>query len=160
MADQVQAAIGIPLLHIADPTAGRIRAAGRSRAGLLGTAFTMEQAFYKGRLADRFGLDVLVPGDQDRAVVHRVIYDELVQGRVERFKLEVSFSKVDFSEALNSSAAICCMGATLNTQNNTIRRFLGYTSTVGQTRKVLRKPVSRASKCASSAAHRSRADGS
>jgi len=83
MADQVQAAIGIPLLHIADPTAGRIKATGLSRVGLLGTAFTMEQAFYKGRLADRFGLDVLVPGDEDRAVVHRVIYDELVQGRVE-----------------------------------------------------------------------------
>ena len=83
MADQVQAAIGIPLLHIADPTAKRIKAAGLSRVGLLGTAFTMEQAFYKDRLIDRFGLDVLVPGDVDRRVVHRVIYDELVQGRVE-----------------------------------------------------------------------------
>lgn len=83
MAEEVQGAIGIPLLHIADPTAERIRAAGLSRVGLLGTAFTMEQAFYKGRLADRFGLDVLVPGDEDRAVVHRVIYDELVQGRVD-----------------------------------------------------------------------------
>ncbi len=83
MADQVQAAISIPLLYIADPTARRIKAAGLSHVGLLGTAFTMEQAFYKGRLADRFGLDVLVPGDEDRAAVHRVIYDELVQGRVE-----------------------------------------------------------------------------
>ena len=83
MADTVQAAIGIPLLHIADPTAERIRAAGLSRVGLLGTAFTMEQDFYKGRLATRFGLDVLVPDAADRAVVHRVIYDELVQGRVE-----------------------------------------------------------------------------
>jgi len=83
MADQVQAAISIPLLHIADPTAERIKAAGLSRVGLLGTAFTMEQAFYKDRLMDRFGLEVLVPGDEDRAVVHRVIYDELVQGRVE-----------------------------------------------------------------------------
>ena len=83
MADEVQAAIGIPLLHIADPTAERIKAAGLSRVGLLGTAFTMEQAFYKGRLAGRFGLDVLVPGDEDRTVVHRVIYEELVQGRVE-----------------------------------------------------------------------------
>jgi len=83
VADQVQAGIGIPLLHIADPTAERVRAAGFSRVGLLGTAFTMEQAFYKGRLRDRFGLDVLVPGDEDRALVHRVIYDELVQGRAE-----------------------------------------------------------------------------
>ena len=83
MADRVQAAVTIPLLHIADPTAERIRAAGLRRVGLLGTRFTMEQAFYKGRLADRHGLDVLVPGDEDRALVHRVIYDELAQGRVE-----------------------------------------------------------------------------
>ena len=83
MADQVQAAVRIPLLHIADPTAERIKAEGITRVGLLGTAFTMEQDFYKGRLQQRFGLDVLVPGADDRAVVHRVIYDELVQGRVE-----------------------------------------------------------------------------
>ncbi|SDB20951.1 aspartate/glutamate racemase family protein [Belnapia rosea] len=83
MADEVQAAVGIPLLHIADPTAERIRAAGMRRVGLLGTAFTMEQEFYRGRLRDRHGLEVLVPGDEDRALVHRVIYDELVQGRVE-----------------------------------------------------------------------------
>ncbi|MDH4988490.1 aspartate/glutamate racemase family protein [Aminobacter anthyllidis] len=83
MADEVQAAIGIPLLHIADPTAERIRAAGLGRVGLLGTAFTMEQDFYKGRLTGRHGLEVLVPEAEDRATVHRIIYDELVQGRVE-----------------------------------------------------------------------------
>ncbi len=83
MAGAVQAAIGIPLLHIADPTAERVRAAGLRRVGLLGTAFTMEQDFYKGRLAGRHGLDVLVPGEADRALVHRVIYDELVRGRAE-----------------------------------------------------------------------------
>ncbi|WP_432287448.1 aspartate/glutamate racemase family protein [Aminobacter sp. BA135] len=83
MASEVQAAIGIPLLHIADPTAERIRAAGLGRVGLLGTAFTMEQDFYKGRLAGLHGLEVLVPEAEDRAVVHRIIYDELVQGRVE-----------------------------------------------------------------------------
>lgn len=83
MADQVQASIGLPLLHIADPTAERIKATGLGKIGLLGTAFTMEQAFYRGRLASRHGLDVLVPDDADRAVVHRVIYEELVQGRVE-----------------------------------------------------------------------------
>nr|WP_283949828.1 aspartate/glutamate racemase family protein [Limobrevibacterium gyesilva] len=83
MADQVQAAIRMPLLHIADPTAERLRAAGMRRVGLLGTAFTMEQDFYKGRLVERHGLEVLVPEEEDRATVHRVIYDELVQGRVE-----------------------------------------------------------------------------
>jgi len=82
MADDVAAAVSIPLLHIADPTAERVKAKGIKRVGLLGTAFTMEQEFYKGRLAQRFGLDVLVPQADDRALVHRVIYDELVQGRV------------------------------------------------------------------------------
>lgn len=83
MAADVQAAIDIPLLHIADPTADRIRAAGITRVGLLGTAFTMEQDFYKGRLASEHGLEVLVPDEADRAAVHRIIYEELVQGRVE-----------------------------------------------------------------------------
>ena len=82
MADEVQAAIAIPLLHIADPTAERIRAAGCQRVGLLGTAFTMEQDFYKGRLSAQHGLDVIVPDEPDRKVVHRIIYDELVQGHV------------------------------------------------------------------------------
>lgn len=73
----------MPLLHIADPTAERIKNARLKKVGLLGTAFTMEQAFYKGRLTDRHGLEVLVPGNDDRALVHRVIYEELVQGRAE-----------------------------------------------------------------------------
>lgn len=83
MADEVQRAIGIPLLHIADPTAERIVDAGLGKVGLLGTAFTMEHDFYKGRLSERFGLDVVVPNREDRATVHRIIYDELVAGRVE-----------------------------------------------------------------------------
>ncbi|MEP7007153.1 MAG: aspartate/glutamate racemase family protein [Sphingomonas bacterium] len=82
MADAVQAAVSVPLLHIADPTADRIKAAGFHRVGLLGTAFTMEQDFYKGRLAARHGLDVLVPDEADRATVHRIIYEELVAGIV------------------------------------------------------------------------------
>jgi aspartate racemase len=82
MVDEVEAAVAIPLLHIADPTAERITADGHARVGLLGTAFTMEQAFYKGRLTDRHGLEVLIPDQDDRAVVHRIIYEELVAGRV------------------------------------------------------------------------------
>lgn len=82
MAEQVEAAAGIPLLHIADPTAAAVKAAGIERVGLLGTAFTMEQDFYRGRLAERHGLEVLVPDAGDRALVHRVIYDELVAGVV------------------------------------------------------------------------------
>ncbi len=82
MAADVQAAVSVPLLHIADPTAERIKAAGFNRVGLLGTAFTMEHDFYKGRLAEKHGLSVIVPGEEDRAAVHRIIYEELVAGKV------------------------------------------------------------------------------
>ena len=80
VADAIEAAVGIPLLHIADPTAAAIRAAGLHTVGLLGTRFTMEQDFYVGRLEGRHGLTVLTPPAEDREVVHRVIYDELVLG--------------------------------------------------------------------------------
>lgn len=82
MASDVQAAVSVPLLHIADPTAERIKAAGFRKVGLLGTAFTMEHAFYKGRLTDQHGLDVIIPNEEDRAIVHRIIYEELVAGKV------------------------------------------------------------------------------
>lgn len=82
MADAVTASVRIPLLHIADPTAEKIKALGMRRVGLLGTAFTMEQSFYKGRLADRHGLEVLVPDEADRKAVHEIIYRELVVGIV------------------------------------------------------------------------------
>lgn len=81
VADQVAAAVDIPLVHLADATADAVRRAGLDVVGLLGTAFTMEQAFYRDRLAAH-GLTVLVPGDADRATVHRVIYDELCLGVV------------------------------------------------------------------------------
>jgi aspartate racemase len=82
VADEIQAGIDIPLLHIADATAQRIRDARLGRVGLLATRYTMEQDFYKGRLAARHGLDVLVPPEPDLTLVHDVIYDELCQGRV------------------------------------------------------------------------------
>ncbi len=82
LAGAVEAAVSIPLLHIADPTAEAIKAQGLTRVGLLGTAFTMEQDFYKGRLQDKHGLEVIVPGNEDRATVHRIIYQELVAGQV------------------------------------------------------------------------------
>lgn len=82
MADAVSAAVAIPLLHIADPTARRIVSAGLRRVGLIGTAFTMEQDFYRGRLAAQFGLDVIVPDQADRRTVHGIIYHELVAGIV------------------------------------------------------------------------------
>ena len=82
LADAVVSAVEIPLLHIADPTAQRIKAAGFERIGLLGTAFTMEQDFYKGRLRDHYGLDVMIPDADDRRVVHEIIYKELVVGEI------------------------------------------------------------------------------
>jgi aspartate racemase len=82
VAPQIQAAIAIPLLHLADATARRLKAAGLKTVGLLGTNFTMEQAFYKGRLIEKHGLDVLVPPKPDRDIVHRIIYDELCLGQV------------------------------------------------------------------------------
>lgn len=82
MAEQVRAAVRIPLLHIADATADAIRAAGLGKVGLLATRFTMEQDFYKGRLGEKHGLDVLVPDEADRKVVHDVIYNELCAGRI------------------------------------------------------------------------------
>ena len=82
VADEITAAVALPLLHIVDPTGAAIRAAGYRRVGLLGTTFTMERPFYRDRLAERFGLDVIVPEDTDRTAVHRIIYDELVAGRV------------------------------------------------------------------------------
>lgn len=82
VAPAIEAAVRIPLLHIADATADAIRAAGQSRVGLLGTRFTMEQAFYSQRLTERHGLAVVVPNEADRDIVHRVIYEELCLGKV------------------------------------------------------------------------------
>lgn len=80
MADAVEQAAGLPVLHIADPTGAAVRAAGIDTVALLGTAFTMEQDFYRGRLAARHDLAVLIPDDDDRALVHRIIYEELIAG--------------------------------------------------------------------------------
>ncbi|HEX6247908.1 MAG TPA: aspartate/glutamate racemase family protein [Nocardioidaceae bacterium] len=82
VAHRIEQAVDIPFLHLADTTAEAVVAAGVETVGLLGTAFTMGQDFYVDRLASH-GLTVLVPGAEDRAVVHRVIYDELVLGVVE-----------------------------------------------------------------------------
>ena len=78
----IEAAVAIPLLHIADPTAAEIKRAGHSTVGLLGTRFTMEQAFYRDWLSERHGLRVVVPESADRDIVHRIIYEELCLGVV------------------------------------------------------------------------------
>ncbi|MBK9702264.1 MAG: aspartate/glutamate racemase family protein [Betaproteobacteria bacterium] len=82
VAPSIEAAVTIPLLHIADPTAAEIKRTGHSTVGVLGTRFTMEQAFYRDRLSERHGLRVVVPGPEDRETVHRIIYQELCLGVV------------------------------------------------------------------------------
>jgi aspartate racemase len=110
MADAVADAIDIPLLHIADPTAEKIKAAGFQKVGLLGTAFTMEQDFYKGRLERVFGLDVLVPNADDRRVVHEVIYKELVAGEI-RTESRMAYREV-IARLVASGAQAIILGCT------------------------------------------------
>ena len=81
VAEEVESAINIPVLHLADTTATRIEESGMKTVGLLGTKFTMEQDFYRGRLEQR-GLSVLIPSEDDRELIHRIIYDELCLGDV------------------------------------------------------------------------------
>ena len=83
VAGAIAEAVDVPFVHIADTTAEAVRARGLSTVGLLATAYTMEQDFYVGRLRDAHGLEVLVPGAADRAIVHRVIYEELCVGVVD-----------------------------------------------------------------------------
>lgn len=88
MADDVQKSIGVPLLHLVDATAEQIRQDGLTKVGLLGTKFTMEQDFYKGRLSDRFGIEAIIPDDEEREFIHQVIYHELCQGIVNQASRE------------------------------------------------------------------------
>jgi len=87
-ASQIEEHLNIPLLHIADATAEKIKAEGLGKVGLLGTRFTMEDDFYKGRLIDKHGLEVVIPPEEERQVVHRIIYDELCLGQIERTSKE------------------------------------------------------------------------
>ncbi len=82
VAPSIEAAISIPLLHIADATADAIKAAGLSTVGLLGTRFTMTEEFYRGRLTGQHGIEVLVPDESEREVIDRVIFEELCVGKV------------------------------------------------------------------------------
>jgi len=88
MAEEVQGAIRIPLLHIVDITAEAIIGNGQTRVGLLGTKFTMEQDFYKDRLRDKHGLDVLIPSADERQAVHDILYSELCLGEIKELSKE------------------------------------------------------------------------
>ena len=126
VANEIQAAISIPILHIADATAEGLRAAGIQKVALLGTAYTMEQNFYKGRLVNNHGLEVLVPNQHDRSIVHEVIYQELCAGQV------LPKSKQEFlrivSSLANQGAEGIILGCTeigllLNQQDTEVRLF-------------------------------------
>lgn len=84
MANEVQASISIPILHIADATAQQILAKGITNVGLLGTKFTMEQDFYKGRLTQKHGIKVITPNEEERNSVHGIIYNELCLGEIKK----------------------------------------------------------------------------
>lgn len=106
VAPQVEAAIDIPLLHIADATAESLVADGITRVGLLGTRFTMEQDFYKQRLSEHYGIDVIVPDDTQREHVHRVIFEELCLGRIEPASREAFLAVIDALHARGAQAVI------------------------------------------------------
>jgi aspartate racemase len=95
LADDIQANTTIPFLHIADATAQKIKDDGISKIGLLGTRFTMEEDFYMSRLTQKYGLDVLIPPAQEREIVHRVIYDELVAGEIRQASKERFLDIID-----------------------------------------------------------------
>ena len=99
IAPQIENKIGIPLLHIADATAEALVKDGIKTVGLLGTAFTMEQEFYKGRLKEKFGLNVIVPSEEDRKTVHNVIFNELCKG------LTLEASKSEYLRVIESLSA-------------------------------------------------------
>jgi aspartate racemase len=95
VADEIIKQINIPFLHIADATAQKVKEAGIQKIGLLGTRFTMEHDFYKGRLVNNFGLEVIVPNQVDREIMHRVIYEELVLGKI------VEASRIEYKRIMN-----------------------------------------------------------
>jgi len=130
VASQIERAIAIPLLHIADATAEILLQDKINNVGLLGTAFTMEQDFYKGRLSRRYGTRVLVPNQSDREIIHKIIYQELCLGQIE------SPSKAEYLRIIDSLASqgaeAVILGCTeigmLVSQNDTDVRLLDTTA--------------------------------
>ena len=105
VADEVQKNVKVPLLHIADATAEEIRTKGLKKIGLLGTRFTMEKDFYKGRLAKKHGLEVTIPAEYERQIVHDIIYNELCRGEIKESSRE-QFSKIIQNLVDNDSEGI------------------------------------------------------
>jgi aspartate racemase len=95
LSGEIEAAISIPFLHIADPTAEAIQSRGLRTVGLLGTRFTMEEEFYRGRLQSKYDLKVLIPEEGDRRIIHSIIYDELCHGKI------LAESRSEFQRIIN-----------------------------------------------------------
>jgi len=110
MAGEVQSSIKIPLLHIADATAEKIKESGLKKIGLLGTKFTMEQDFYKGRLVKNHGLDVLVPDERERSLIHEIIYSELCLGKIDQ-KSKKQFVSI-INKLVDNGAEAIILGCT------------------------------------------------
>lgn len=129
VADQVENAVKIPLLHIADATAEVLVQLQIKKVGLLGTAFTMQQAFYKGRLAEKYGLEVMVPGVADCQLVHDVIYQELCLGTVKQASKQEYLRIVDQLNANGAEGVIlgCTEIGMLISQNDTATTLLDTT---------------------------------
>ena len=121
VAEQIQGNISIPLLHIADATAAKLVKNGITKAGLLGTRFTMEQDFYKDRLTERFGIEVVVPSSNDQTIVHNVIYDELCRGVINPDSKEqyLTIVKNLFEQGAQAVILGCTEIALLINQNDT-----------------------------------------
>lgn len=130
VAPEIEAAVQIPLLHIADATAEILVEEGIETVGLLGTAFTMEQEFYKGRLTNNHGLQVLVPNEADREIVHQVIYQELCLGKTEASSKAEYLRIIDALAAEGAEAVIlgCTEIGMLVNQSNTKVRLLDTTA--------------------------------
>jgi aspartate racemase len=106
VAPYISAAISIPVIHIADATAEVLLSQKIKTVGLLGTGFTMEQEFYKGRLQEKYGLEVLIPGERERALVHRVIYRELCLGLIKQDSRQAYLQIIDQLEKAGAEAII------------------------------------------------------
>ena len=110
VADDVEEKVGLPLLHIVDVTGDAVRERGLHRIGLLGTRFVMEGPFYQGRLRDSFAIEVLVPGENDMDTIHRIIYNELCEGKINASSRRVCADII--SKLVNKGAEGIVLGCT------------------------------------------------
>ncbi|MDP5130840.1 MAG: aspartate/glutamate racemase family protein [Paraglaciecola sp.] len=110
VADDISAAVGIPLIHIADSTAIELQQHNITKVGLLGTRFTMQETFYKNRLVDKFGIEVVVPSERQQSLVHSIIYQELCLGIIQPVSKDIFLTAID--DLVNDGAQAIILGCT------------------------------------------------